>query len=263
MRNRIVVLSLLSLFLAWVACDIAKKSPTKSDNEDPAISSQPRDRDMVQDLQTGKYSFAIDKERGGLRPLDGRTIPEEEKELYKLFLEKSEIPSSGKMTGPKPTVSSALPDYWRYACWREVCYALSAYKYQQGAYGQSRRSYFWNNAWWLAGDWDYDGLGYGRGGPCKYFASRIVKRATGGTLPSGYDYANGDIGWCRPGDIIQKRTSTVHTAIVFTVLSRDGNGRATSIDVIDANYVGGMGLEMIARHYFPYGSWSLSSFNVW
>lgn len=193
-----------------------------------------------------------------LKPLDGQTIPDEEKNLYAWFLEESAKTPSG-------LICSALPDYWRYACWREICYALSAVRYQQQQYGQSTRSYWWNNGWWFAGDWDYDGLGYGKGGQCKHFASRIVTRATGGrySLPSGYDYAHGDIGGCRPGDIIQKPTSTVHTAVVFTVLQRDGEGRATSVDVIDSNFVGGIRMGMIARHYFPYGSWSLNSFRVW
>jgi len=217
-----------------------------------------QENEFLKDLQDGKYSFAVDEETYKLEPLDGETIPEEEKELYAKFVEEPNKVPPGLAT-------SHLSNYWRYACWREICYALSAYKYVRGQYGQSRRSYYWNRSWWLAGDWNYDGLGYGKGGECKYFGSRIVTRATGGrySLPGGSNYAHGDIGWCRPGDIIQRPGSNKHTAIVFTVLSRDGSGKATRIDVIDSNYIGGRGRQMIARHYFPYGSWRLSYFRVW
>jgi hypothetical protein len=224
----------------------------------PVITElQDSGQSFVKDLQDGKYTFAVDEKTFELKPLDGETIPPEEQGLYQKFLEES-----AKV--PPEMVCSALPDYWRYACWREICYALSAYMYNLGQYGQSRRDYTWQGRIWLAGDWDYDGLGYGRGGQCKYFASRIVTRATGErySLPSGYNYATGDIGWCRPGDIIQKATSLTHTAIVFEIRSRDGSGRATSIDVIDANFVNYPN-EMIARHYLPYGSYTLDKFKVW
>jgi len=165
-----------------------------------------------------------------------------------------------------PTLYSALPDNWREAVYREICYALSTIRYYQGRWGESTRTYDWYGTW-FAGDWNYCGLGVGIGGECKSFANTIVKRATGDrySLPSGYNYASGNIAWCRPGDIIQRSDSygTPHTAIVFAVLSRDQYGRATLIDVIDANFVGGMGSRLIARHKLPFGSYQLSQFRVW
>jgi len=243
---------LIVLMIVGAACESFNKSPTSSE----ATGFEQAEK-FVEDLQNGEYNFAVDEETFKLKPLDGVIIPEEEKELYAKFLEESNKVPPGLAT-------STLSSYWRYACWREICYALSSYKYARRQYGQSRRSYRWNNAWWLAGDWNYDGLGYGRGGQCKYFASRIVTRATGGlySLPSGYTYANGNIGGARPGDIIQRSGSKKHTAVVFLVLARDGNGRATRIDVIDSNFIN-YPHQMIARHYFPYGSWRLSYFKIW
>lgn len=213
-------------------------------------------------LINGVYRFSVD-ENGDLILYDGVNVPEGEEDLYESFLKLSGNLSVKQAIGTKAT---SLPSTWRYACWREACYALSRTKYLQGRPGQSRRSYYWNRGWWLAGDWNYDGLGYGRGGQCKHFARRIVQRATGYryNLPSGYNYAYGDISWCRPGDVIQRsdRYGIPHTAIVFAILSRDGSGRVTRIDVIDANFVN-YPHEMIARHYLPYGSNSLSQYKVW
>ncbi|GEM_PF-4819412 len=165
-----------------------------------------------------------------------------------------------------PVIASGYPEQWRDAIYREICYALSSTCYNQGRWGQSTRTVNWYGTW-FAGDWNYCGLGIGIGGECKAFANTIVERATGNRyhLPSGYDYATGDIGWCRPGDIIQRPTryGVPHTAIVFAVLARDQNGRATLIDVIDANFVGGRGSQLIARHKLPMTSYPLSQFRVW
>ncbi|MCH7492769.1 hypothetical protein IID19_04280, partial [Patescibacteria group bacterium] len=102
---------------------------------------------------------------------------------------------------------------------------------------------------------------------CKVFARRVVQRATGYryNLPTGYRYAHGSIYWCKPGDIIQRSDlyGIPHTAIVFSVLARDRYGRATKIDVIDANYIGGIGKGMIARHYLPIWGYHLYQFKVW
>jgi len=200
-----------------------------------------------------------------LIPLDGITIPEVENEIYRKFLRESEIPQAQK--GQITAKASSVPsDYWRYAIYREICYALSRTRYLQGQWGQSTRTYYYYGLW-LAGDWNYNSQGYGIGGQCKQFASTIVRRATGGryVLPSGYNYAHGDISWCRPGDVIQRPDcyGTQHTAIVFAVLSRDRNGRATMIDVIDANFIGGSRKGLIARHCFPIWSWPLWQFRIW
>lgn len=256
----LILFSLALMFTLVVGCsELTDKVNNPATTEDPILAEAEA---FNQALLDGKYRFSVD-ENGDLIPFDGLNIPVGEEDLYQAFVQLSEIPK-GKGQPEQGVTLSKLSNGWRYACWREICYALSRTKYLQGQRGQSRRSYRWNNAWWLAGDWDYDGLGYGRGGQCKHFASRIVTRATGGaySLPSGYNYAKGNIGWCRPGDIIQRSGSNKHTAIVFAVLARDGNGRATRIDVIDANFVN-YPHEMIARHYLPYGSWSLSYFKVW
>lgn len=166
-----------------------------------------------------------------------------------------------------PSISSALPDYWRGRAWHEVCYALSASRHAAGNYGTSTKTISSNGGRWYLGDWFYSpGRPSGNGGPCKQFAAEIVSRATGRayTLPVGYNYAAGDIGLCRPGDVIQKSdnggTATPHTAIVFAILARDGSGRATMIDVIDSNWVG---TNLIGRHPIPWGNTRLSDFRVW
>jgi hypothetical protein len=222
------------------------------------------DEEFREALRNGEFQFSVD-EGGNLIPLDGISIPEVEKEIYKKFLKESVIPrdEKGQITGKASSVST---NYWRYAIYREICYALSRTKYLRGQWGQSTQTYYYYGLW-LAGDWNYNGQGVGIGGQCKQFASTIVRRATGGryVLPSGYDYAHGDISWCRPGDVIQRsnRYGTQHTAIVFTVLARDRYGRATRIDVIDANFIGGSKKGLIARHYFPIWNWPLWQFRIW
>ncbi len=271
-KNLFIVLCACAVIsLIAVACSDTTKSPTQATDPPADILTNPGDQSEIrneaaaftQALLEGKYRFSVD-ENGALIPYDGIHIPEGEEELYAAFLKLSEIP--GRERQPASIAASKLPNDWRWACWREICYALSRTKYLAGQLGQSRRAYLWNNAWWLAGDWNYDGLGYGRGGQCKYFASRIVTRATGGrySLPGGYYYATGDISWCQPGDVIQRSPDygLQHTAIVFAVLARDSNGRATKVDVIDANFVN-YPYEMIARHYLPYGSYKLDQFKVW
>lgn len=170
----------------------------------------------------------------------------------------SELSETGGTAG---AIALSTPtDQWREAIYREICYALSQQCYNQGQWGASTRVV--NGCY--AGDWDYMGRGVGNGGECKGFAAEIVRRATGGryTLPSGYNYATGDIAWCRPGDVIQRSDSygTPHTAVVFAVLARDASGRATLIDVIDSNFVAG---HLIARHKLSSGSYLLSQFRVW
>ncbi|MBU0612946.1 hypothetical protein KKB10_02925 [Patescibacteria group bacterium] len=152
---------------------------------------------------------------------------------------------------------SALSNYWRSAVYREICYALSRVRYNAGDWGASTRIYHG----WFAGDWDYSNRSniIGWGGECKQFAREIVWRATGqNCLPTSYYYANGDIAWCRPGDVIQRRPPNQHTAIVFKVLARDSHGRATKIDVIDSNYIR---YHTIGRHVLS-GS-TLSKYKVW
>ena len=117
-----------------------------------------------------------DEETQMLIPLDGTTIPTGEAELDQWFLRESAVPG-GEET------RLALSSYWRYACFREICYALSSTRYHQGRWGESTRVYSWHGRW-FAGDWNYMGLGRGIGDTCKKFAREIVRRATGGRCQS-------------------------------------------------------------------------------
>ena len=98
----------------------------------------------------------------------------------------------------------------------------------------------------------------GRGGQCKFFVDTLLFRSEaiapslriGGThtLPS-YDvmFANSaPIGKVQQGDVIF--VYKVHVALVIAILARDAYGNATSVDVIDSNYVNGDGNETIGRH---------------
>jgi len=274
LQNTVLGVLTLTLAIAFVGCsDLGTETSNPADPNEPSLATgvevEPSSEEdkFVEDLENGEYEFAIDEQTGELEPLDGVTIPSTEAKLYDKFLEESEIPV-GKQEALTRTACSALSNYWRYAVYREICYALSRTKYHQGQWGQSTRTYSYYGLW-LAGDWNYRGLGRGIGGWCKDFARTIVRRATGNryNLPSGYNYAHGNIGWCRPGDVIQRPTQygTPHTAIVFRVIQRDSRGRAIKIDVIDSNFIGGnRGRRgIIARHYFPIWSWSLWQFRVW
>jgi len=181
-------------------------------------------------------------------PIDGEANPSSESIEHQLDLPDGSSPESH------------LPDHWRQAVYREICYAISRQRYHHGDWGASNRII---NGW-FDGDWSYRGLGRGIGGQCKSFAREIVRRATGNRydLPTGYNYAQGNIAWCKPGDVIQRSNSygTPHTAIVFKILERDSQGRATKIDVIDSNFIRS---RTIGRHVLPRGSYRLHQFKVW
>lgn len=102
----------------------------------------------------------------------------------------------------------------------------------------------------------------GRGGQCKYFANLILYRS--GAHPSVmptyqtmWDYqSTSNLGGAKEGDILFTDgvpNITSHTAIVVSVV-RNGSGIATSIDVVDSNYVtdrsGVSNREGIAKHNF-------------
>lgn len=251
MKHRVMLIAALATLITLGAIGCSDKSV------------QPAQDPLVTGISEGQYDFDINSETGELVPLNGETIPEVESALYEHFIEESRLPID--IRNSQSQTSSATSNYWRYAIYRETCYALSRTRYFQNRWGQSTRTKSWGGGVWFIGDWNYSGDGVGLGENCKEFARDIVRRGTGNRyrLPSGYSYATGDIAWCRPGDIIQRPAPNQHTAIVFKILSRDGNGRATRIDVIDCNYVGGLGARIIARHVFPWGSWQLGYFKVW
>ncbi len=96
--------------------------------------------------------------------------------------------------------------------------------------------------------------GKGRGGQCKYFANLILYRA--GVISSKTDpfptYAemqqnSNPASSAKPGDVLFQ--NGYHTAIVTSV-GRDSIGAATSITVIDSNWVTGGGNEVIGMHTY-------------
>lgn len=105
--------------------------------------------------------------------------------------------------------------------------------------------------------------GYGRGMQCRSFVRLILYRS--GVYQSTWfpsyaeainDYNRGagyrtytkPFSQLRVGDVIQTSWANGHTAIVVQILAGVEGQSVTSIDVVDANYVGGDGNEIIARH---------------
>ncbi len=122
-----------------------------------------------------------------------------------------------------------------------------------GSYG------FWTEDWLTLSCGTY----VGHGGYCKFFADLVQYRATGGAkgfLPSNTS-ATGSVDYVNAGDIIQIPQYVGHTAIVIQVLARDGQNKVTSVDVIDANYIGGNGHFVIARH--PISNPALQSYRTY
>ena len=108
---------------------------------------------------------------------------------------------------------------------------------------------------------------YGRGGQCKFFANLILYRSGTHTarLPSYGDMeknsfkldSNSNLSKVKEGDVIF--ATNVHTAIVVGIVRSGSN--VVSIDVIDSNFVGGNGNEVIGRHTFIPNQ--LKSYRVW
>ncbi|MBU0707576.1 hypothetical protein KKG41_04355 [Patescibacteria group bacterium] len=160
-----------------------------------------------------------------------------------------------------PVTMSATTN-WSYAIHREICYALSRDRYNANDWGTSTRIIH-NGGSWYAGDWNYMGLGIGKGGQCKVFASKIVDNATGGVLkiPTGYSYATGSINSVHSSDVIQRLSQYGrHTAIVLSVLERHPDGRPKKLDVIDSNFIQS---GTITRHVLPMWGHELSQYRVW
>lgn len=92
-----------------------------------------------------------------------------------------------------------------------------------------------------------------KGGYCRYFANLVLYRSSYGwgggqhlVLPSsGTAYATRAVSEAQVGWVLQGSGSNLHTAIVVAVT---GSG----LDVVDANYIGGNGTFLIARHFYTW-----------
>jgi hypothetical protein len=118
---------------------------------------------------------------------------------------------------------------------------------------------------WLGRGWWGNFTSAHHGGQCFFFAHDIIYRATRGYLrvPSTtaglYALGTSNRAAWRPGDILQYSSGSSHTAIIYRINSTDGSGKATSVDVIDSNWVT---TETIGRHTLKAGTggkWDLAS----
>lgn len=175
--------------------------------------------------------------------------------------------------------STALAQYWGDRIVSEAFYALN-----QSRSGSSNVSY----QGWVMGDWNYvesdvsadlrvsywiggcENRGGARGtvtmresngtykvchkgGYCRYFANLVLYRSSYGwgggqhlVLPrAGTSYATQSVRNAQVGWVLQGSGGNLHTAIVVAV---NGSG----LDVVDANYVGGNGNFLIARHFYTW-----------
>ena len=143
---------------------------------------------------------------------------------------------------------------------QKFCFGSAVYSFVTDipAYGFNRHNTIGKN-------W-YD-PSYGRGGQCKYFANLILYRSgTHSAMFPSYSSMEGNsfkldsdsnLEKVKEGDVIFQ--TNVHTAIVVGIVR--SNGKVTSIDVIDSNFVGGNGNEIIGKH--RYSKDQLRSYRVW
>jgi len=171
--------------------------------------------------------------------------------------------------------SSKLYNGWTVSDWNYIITDTNAYeKVRNSIYPKPNASYptlwpvadrnlFYDN-WATPLPANYANLnrygfygGYGRGGQCKFFADLILFRSGAAArrddnthvLPTYSDMSRSATSYkkARVGDIIFI-PSNGHTAIVVAILARDSSGNVTEVDVIDSNFIGTDGNEMIARH---------------
>ncbi|MFA5030022.1 MAG: hypothetical protein WC495_00325 [Patescibacteria group bacterium] len=135
---------------------------------------------------------------------------------------------------------------------------LNAYNYIKSHYGTAYAS-VWSLYFSNINSYAFYG-GFGRGGQCRGFANLIWYRGTNWhnmlysyqTFIDDYAKPANQRRWTKPynqarrGDIIQYRTG--HTAVVEAILGGTEGSSVYSVDVIDANWVGGDGQEIIGRH---------------
>jgi len=144
--------------------------------------------------------------------------------------------------------------------WNYIYNDLNAYDFEKDYYGANASEYSSYFDEETLEDYGMDG-DYGRGGQCRHFADLILYRS--GTYQSGlptYQQVINDYDGSRNytklagqvyvGDLIQSKTVNGHTAVVVAILAGTAGVNVTSVDVVDANWIGGAGNEIIGRHYF-------------
>lgn len=154
--------------------------------------------------------------------------------------------------------------------WNYLASDLNAYNVIKGWYPRP-----------LASTWDlyYSNLpaygfygNYGRGGQCVAFANTITYRS--GIYQRRFptyaqcraDY-NGPRNYTKPvsririGDIIRSFSTNGHTAIVVRIMAGQEGVSVTSVDLVDANWVGGRGQEIVGRHVISKNGAGLANLN--
>lgn len=121
-------------------------------------------------------------------------------------------------------------------------------------YGSSTGSYgYWRNKC------DNNYVYMGHGGYCKFFVDLMLMRAGDVDSSSNPRYSLPSWGSMKgktidnslsPGDVIFKYVpgGTSHIAVVYSILSTDGSGRPTQVDVVDSNYINGNGQFILGKH---------------
>ncbi len=183
----------------------------------------------------------------------------------------------------------AAAQYWGDRIVSEAFYALN-----QSRTGGSNVSYHgcamsdWNYvesdvaadqrvSWWLtcvnrggAGgtltmyDWNGQPKVCHKGGYCRYFANLVLYRSSYGwggnlhlVLPrAGTGYATRSVRDAQAGWVLQGSGANLHTAIVVAVSSG-------GLSVVDANYIGGNGKFLIARHYYSWADLSALGYKAY
>ncbi|MBI5404804.1 MAG: hypothetical protein HY976_01130, partial [Candidatus Kerfeldbacteria bacterium] len=108
---------------------------------------------------------------------------------------------------------------------------------------------------------NYPGVGWvGRDGQCRFYVNLVLFRSEAywdhdRTLwpYSTYrdDYVSKRMAMTKPigdvmeGDVIQSTWPKLHTAIVVKIMAYNSQGKVTSVDVVDCNFVGP---EIVGRH---------------
>lgn len=157
-----------------------------------------------------------------------------------------------KVAYPKPNAST--PSLWPIVD-QNIFYDNSP----QIGYANLKRYWMYNNS-------TKDGYGpVGRGGQCKFFIDTLLFRSEASVriLNDPKDASKGQYvlptytvmsnstrssGYAKPGDVIFIANNG-HTALVVAVLAGNSDaGTVTEVDVIDSNFIGYDGNEMIARH---------------
>jgi hypothetical protein len=161
----------------------------------------------------------------------------------------SNRPIGGNAVSDWPYLSSDMNAYW-------------ALRNHYGSTNSSVQSLFYSSPAAYALQ-NFAGVGsVGRGGQCRYFANLILYRSAtyfdnSRFLRTYQDYINDYSGlrrWTKPisqvrvGDVIQTQWANGHTAVVVKIVAGTEGVNVTSVDVVDANYVGGAGNEIIGRH---------------